>query len=186
MIFKFEHQNNAWATHQPVLYKMCSAPHLHILEFGCGHNSTRLLSLLAENHGHKVECFESNLEWIQQCKQYETDRLKINLVEDWTTFFKQQPFKNRHYDIIFVDQSPWEARHLTIDNLYNQTNYLILHDADHFPNHNFFQFADYFRYFKLFLPNPPYPYVTGPPTLLASNYFSCEINIDFSLEVVQL
>jgi hypothetical protein len=188
MKYKLEHQTNSWGTHQPVLYDMCSKPRLNILELGCGHNSTQLLSKLALRYNSHVYSFESNEEWVNQCRQYENSNLKLFHIPDWIEFLEKDTYQiqENFFNIIFVDQSPWEARQLSIEKMRFKCHYLILHDADYFPTNKMFDFKDYFQYYRLFLPNEPMPYFTGPPTLLASNFLSCDMDIDYSITEVDI
>jgi hypothetical protein len=103
-------------------------------------------------------------------------------IDDWNQFFEQDPLGlyNNKYDLIFIDQAPWEARELTLLKLNQNTDYLIIHDSDFTPDYNI-DYNRYLKYYKTYLPLPPYPYKTGPPTLLGSNFYDCNFNIDYSM-----
>ena len=81
--------------------------------------------------------------------------------------------------IHFYKKIIWEARHETIKYIKDYSQYIILHDCDYYPHENIFQYSDYFKYWKIFLPPQPWPWRTGPPTLLASNYNTCDFDITY-------
>lgn len=99
------------------------------------------------------------------------------------------------FDICFIDQHPWEARVETIKYMKDKARFIIVHDCDYFPtngllgttirpivdNHpGVFDFSDVFRYFKVYFPLSPWPVLSGPPTLLGSDFESDLPEIDFN------
>lgn len=168
----------AWATHQPVLYQIAKKDNAKILEFGCGHFSSKLLSWLKPQYNLLIQSFESDHNWIKEVGDL---TYEIYPISDWNTFLQEndQKLKSEIWDLAFIDQAPWEARHETIKYIKDYSQYIILHDCDYYPHENIFQYSDYFKYWKIFLPPQPWPWRTGPPTLLASNYNTCDFDITY-------
>jgi hypothetical protein len=156
---------------------MCCKDNLKILEFGCGNFSSKLLSWLKPQYNLQISSFESDINWIKEVQP--TISYDIYPVDDWNSFLSDNKIrlKEEKYDVAFVDQAPWEARHETIKYIKDSCEYIILHDCDYYPYENIFQYSDYFKYWKIFLTPEPWPWRTGPPTLLASNYSDCNIDI---------
>ena len=174
----------AWATHQPVLHHMCCKDNAKILEYGCGIFSDRLLSWLQPQYNLNIIAYESDKEWIDKVKDEIKPPYTIYPVSSWDEHFKiwdalfpTFPMGKEKWDVVFVDQAPWEARHETIKRYHDKCEYLILHDCDYYPHEKIFEYSDYFKYWKLFVPPGPsssWPWKTGPPTLLASNFNKVE------------
>ena len=182
--FRFAFTEIPHATHQPVLFTICNKPNLKILEFGCGVFSTGLLSYLNLKLNHNIITFENDQSWIDEIIKntpYKIlDNHQIYFVENWNIFFETDPLNlyNNHYDVIFIDQAPWEARELTLDRLKNNADYIIIHDSDFMPEYDI-NYDKYLKYYKIFMPLQPYPYKSGPPTLLGSNIYDCNIDINY-------
>ena len=104
---------------------------VNILEFGVGEGSSSILNDFAsKNKNFNIEAFETDHLWLNETKnKYELDNYKFNHVNDWNELLVGENFNNE-YDLIFVDQSPWEARIKTIDLLINKSTVTILHDYD--------------------------------------------------------
>ena len=63
--------------------------------------------------------------------RYKTNNYFFYYVNSWNDLFQENAF-DEIYDLVFVDQSPWEARTLTMERLKNKTKLFILHDYDYF------------------------------------------------------
>lgn len=197
MAFVFEHRTNDYATHQPVLCEMVRRTQGPVIEFGCGFGSTPLLHELCEQSQRKLITLESNKEWLLKFEdKYASSTHKFIHVRDWDVILREPEIVNTRWDIVFVDQTPWEARHKTILRLKDTCQYVILHDCDYFPAHGIFGreisplkgadhpgerwYGDLFKNYKEFFPLKPWPYErTGPPTLLASNFNSCDVDVNY-------
>jgi len=104
---------------------------IKILEFGVGEGSSLVFNDFAsKNKNFSITAFETDYWWLNQTKdKYELDNYKFNYVNNWNEFLIEENFKD-NYDLIFIDQSPWEARIKTIDLLISKSKITILHDYD--------------------------------------------------------
>ena len=195
--FAFSHRTNQFATHQPVLCTAIQLSQGPVAEFGCGYGSTPLLHAFCAARGRSVVTFESNMEWLEKIRPpYESDFHWFIPVTDWQTILQNPVVRNTAWGLIFVDQAPFEARLWTIKALRELPAYFVVHDCDYFPEHRLFgtahrklagpddlglrTYEDVFTSSREYFPLHPWPYApTGPPTLLGSNHFDCNIEIDF-------
>ncbi len=193
----------ACATHQPILYQMAIRTTGAIVEFGCGNSSTDMLHEICRKEKRILVSIDDDYAWIQKFKDkylhdgYEEDNsgwhkffyvAKKNVNTDliaqdasyWQEFLdNNELLQCLPIDLCFVDQSPWEARTITVNHFKNKAKYIILHDCDYFTAGQLgcmnrhrpgrFDFSQTFLHFKVFLPKNPWPSRTGPPTLLGSN-----------------
>jgi hypothetical protein len=204
MSFELKHTINPYYTHQPVLYTMLKQTSGPILELGCGDGSTELIHLFGEKYNRKIITVESNLEWMNKYKsKYENDNHKFiftdHNIESWNK--TSDTFKENQWGLVFIDQGFWEARAYSFTQLKNNSDYLILHDCDFFPQNNLLgknieQFIDknnrgkrdygtdikyWTEYYPIIFTGP-----TGPPTLLASQKYNCNIQVDFNQYYVEI
>ena len=117
--------------------------------------------------------------------------------EHWITFLDNfELLKTMNFDLCFIDQSPWQARIETILRLKNKARYIILHDCDYFVSGalgetiqpmnskdcvpGIYDFSKTFKYFKVYFPLKPWPGLSGPPTLLGSDFESILPDIDYN------
>lgn len=198
MNFRFSHRTNEYATHQPVLIEAFRKTTGPVVEFGCGHGSTPLLHQLSLESGRLVVSIESDKAWIDQFRQkYECNHHTFILTDCWSDTLRDERVTEVDWGLVFVDQNPWEARLETLLRFKDTAPYVILHDCDYFPTKGLFgeviepiknprntgkrTYGPLFRYYKEFFPLEPWPHFspTGPPTLLASNRYTCDWEIDF-------
>lgn len=119
---------------------------------------------------------------------------KLNIINDtkaqhWISFLDNfSLLETIMFDICFVDQSPGQARTETILRLKDKAKYIILHDCDCYLSDilgktiqpmnsekcipGIYDFSKTFRFFKVYFPLAPWPGLSGPPTLLGSNFIS--------------
>lgn len=164
--FEWKHREDPYGTHQPVLYEAIKRSTWDdpILELGCGFNSTDLIHAIAGNK--IVLTHDHNESWINRFKERlesETHKFHVRSLED-------MPFLKRKYSVIFVDQGDWESRAKTLKFMAHGAELIVLHDSDYLEREGLIQFKDHFKYFKTFMPLQPYPYMTGPPTTIMSNF----------------
>lgn len=181
--FHFACKDIPHATHQPVLYTLGQqGRNLKILEFGCGMFSTGLLSYLNRELGHDITTFDNDITWLNKIRHELKYPIlpthKLVYVEDWKRFFETTDIHSGFYDIIFIDQAPWEARELTLSILSHRAKYIVIHDSDFYPGYNI-DYNAYLKHYKVYMPAEPYPYPSGPPTLLGSNYTDDLPDIDY-------
>lgn len=104
-----------------------------VLEFGTGDGSASILQSFAHRYPNlRIESFETDLSWLQSTySKYCTDNYHFNHVDSWESYLKESMFEEV-YDLVFVDQSPWEARIQTINTLKDKTKVFIVHDYDYY------------------------------------------------------
>jgi hypothetical protein len=196
----WQHWNEPFATHQPVLYEVaqrCSGP---IVEFGCGEGSTRMLNSICGQRGIRLLTLESDADWLARYSaRLGSDRHEFRLVESWTNELDE--IERHQWGLVFIDQGSWEARAETARRLADNAEYIIVHDCDALPEFGLLgtkirpivgphdvgmrDFGDVFKFWREFFPDPPWPYPpTGPPTLLASNQHDVtSISVDHAQHV---
>ncbi len=192
---KARHIYDGFSSHQPVLYEAVKRTEGAVLELGCGYGSTPMLHELCKKEGRKLLSLESNEEWLQQFSEYETSWHRFTHVTDWDTTLDR--ISTEEYDVVFVDQDPYEARVSAIKVFKDKAKFIVLHDCHWFPEGGFFgksirkfggpedigrrTYDDLFEYSKEFCPPGAYgrQYSEWGPTLLASNFESCNWDIDY-------
>lgn len=128
---------NGYYTHQSYLKKELDnlVSGSIVLELGIGEGSSSLMYEFCKNNPHiTVHSFETNLEWFDQMfeKYGNLPNYIFNLIDNWDNFEKYLDSNTHQYNLIFVDQTPWEARINSIDKLKDITETFILHDYDFF------------------------------------------------------
>jgi hypothetical protein len=128
---------NPYYTHQKYLTKELerldySNPVI-ALEFGVGDGSSSVFKSFAKRFPNLwVEAYETELVWVRDmATKYTVDNYRFHHVDTWDGFLDTHLF-DKVYDLVFVDQSPWEARIKTIDTLKNKTKVFVLHDYDYY------------------------------------------------------
>jgi len=182
---KLRHSENEYFTHQPVLYAAMMNSSGPVLELGCGEGSTPLLHELCEQQGRRLITIDNNREWFDKYhSEYATERHQFIFADNWIEVLTDDRL-DMSWGVVFVDQSPWEARHLSIRLFGDSTQYLVLHDCDYFPENGVFgkcirpivnesdpgerDYGQHFQFWRELFPPAPWKCRTGPPTLLASN-----------------
>jgi len=117
---------------------------------------------------------------------------KLNVINDtkaqhWIDFLDSFPLLyTMDFDLAFVDQSPGQARTETVNRIKDIIKFVILHDCDCYASNvlgiclspidgknqipGVFDFSKTFSDYKVFFPLHPWPGLSGPPTLLGSNF----------------
>ena len=177
-----------YATHQKALKWYIEKTSGNIIEFGTGHGSTGYILELIKGTGRKILSLENDRKWYHKMMElYPPDENhEYIFVKDWKEELSK--LDKSAYSIVFIDQSPWEARCGTMEYFLNTAEYLIIHDVDYFPRHDFFgkmissfdfDFSDKFQKWQVYYPDQPWPGPTGPPTLVGTNKEGCEIDNEF-------
>lgn len=168
------------ATHQPFLEFYINKTSGDIIEFGVGDGSTGFILNLIKDTDRKLISVENNLEWYNKIKEKypETEQHKYIFTDNWKETIAT--FNPSEFDIIFIDQAPWEARVWTLDHFKDTSKYIILHDANYYPHNNIFgnkdgqiNFSDKFTSWALYTFSN-FNDLRFPPTLVGSNV-ACKI-----------
>lgn len=185
---------DGFGTHQPFLRVYIERTDGNILEFGTGNFSTTfILDYLdiynkTHNTNRKLISIENNLQWLNKMKELHPENKNHQYIYvdeskySYTDFIHN--FPKYDWSIVFIDQTPWEARNITMQHFKDSAKYILIHDVDYFPKNNIFgsvinndensssyNFDDICpsRNWKLYYPLTPYPVKTGPPLLVFSN-----------------
>jgi len=187
---------NPFATHRPVLWAVASRTRRPLLEFGCGEGSTPLLDRAASLCNVPLITLDTDQAWLERYSRSLASPLhEFRLVSSWEEELASEEWDGGRYGVVFVDQSPWEARATTVRRFSHSADYVVLHDCDYLPSHGLLgesiapivgphdpgkrSYAEVFKHFKEFFPPEPWPLrETGPPTLLASNFHECDLDVD--------
>lgn len=141
-----------------------------VLELGVGNGSSPLMYEFCQNNPKaKVFAFENDESWLNSMKnQYELKNYTFSYISEWNKL--EDMIVNSTFDLVFVDQSPWEARSYSVDLLKDRVKTFIIHDYDYFNqgyessyvnNENSFWGKTYSQEFIL---EDNYEYL--PPTLI--------------------
>jgi SAM-dependent methyltransferase len=199
-----DYRTNSWSTHQPVLYEYVRQTKGNILELGCGYGSTPLIMKLIEGTDRKLVSVDTNPEWLEKIKEVIPEShnhkyvLHANYKNDfnWENFLNSDPIFQEEYDLVFIDQQPWEGRVTSLHYFKNNSNYIIIHDTDYFATNSFFgriipnvpyeesfDFTDVLPKSKLLFPPKPWSYPpTGPPTLVGTTKDLPLFDIDWDFD----
>ena len=162
---------NPYNTHQSILRKAITLTQGPVVEFGCGSGSTPMLHKLCEQR--KLLSLESDPKYHIQFINLASVTHRFELVADWPIITAR--VAQSEWDVAFIDNAPWEMRVIAVKALKDKARFVVLHDCDYFTKAGLLNFEKLFKYHKVYLPEKPWPSRTGPPTLLASNYESCEL-----------
>jgi len=188
-------ENNPYYTHRAVLKKILSIVDKNkpILELGCGDGSTGILHDFCVDNSLNLFTLDNNLQWIEQTKQkYPENKFhKYKKILDWNSELIE--FTDKKWGLVFIDQSPWEARVTSLNLFKNISDFLIIHDCDYFPVNNIFgkqisplvsqdntgkrDYSDVFNNYLEYFPKN-FACYNGPPTLLGSQFFEINFSID--------
>lgn len=192
------YKSNEFATHQPVLWTYLHETEGPVLELGSGYGSTILLHIYCQEMNRLLFTVDDNPAWLNKFASCASDMHKFILLnrsahrEDashWKLFLNREDVRSTQWGLVFIDQSPWEARYHSAEILKNNAQILIIHDCDYYPENNKYfgkviqrlqpyvtegeyDFSDMFKYSQVYFPEKPWPAPTGPPTLVGSQTIS--------------
>lgn len=131
------YNNDAYCTHQKYTQNELNnlSPNAYVLELGVGNGSSPLMYEFCKNNPEStVISFETDDIWFEKMRENYGDlpNYIFKLIDNWDNFKNYLDDSILKYDLVFVDQSPWEARISSIDLLKNKTNIFILHDYDYY------------------------------------------------------
>jgi hypothetical protein len=134
MKYESYESSNGWYSHRLYLFKELVSlnENASILEFGVGDGSSILIhDYCKENKNAQAIAFETDKSWFLKMKdQYELENYRFVFLESWSDL--QQHLENKIYDLVFVDQSPWEARIESIDLIKDKSRTVMVHDYDYY------------------------------------------------------
>lgn len=133
----YVHNNDAYCTHQKYTKKELDnlKSNSYVLELGVGNGSSPLMyEFCKDNPNSVVQSFETDVDWFNQMfdKYGNLPNYIFNLIDDWNSLSNH--LERDYFDLVFVDQSPWEARINSINLLKEKTSTFILHDYDFYNN----------------------------------------------------
>lgn len=173
----------AYASHQKVLFYMVEKVTKSVLELGAGNSSTIQLHDILERKNVKLLTIEQNSEWLGKFIHLSSDLHTLRYFSDTDikSFYDNDV---EDWGLVFIDNATWAARNLAIRKYKDTVDYIVLHDCDFFPNNRYFgktistikgykhitgvrDYSDIFKYWIEF-------FVDGwevncPPTLVGSN-----------------
>ena len=179
-------------THRKILKHYLEHTDGNIIEFGVGYGSTPIILDHIKNTNRHLISIENDAEWINKIKTDfpPSDNHSYVLLNDHNEIpliSKVIREKIANISICFIDNKPWDARIIAMNEFKNVAEYIMIHDVDYFPNNNLFgkrlkypDSPDSFDFsdvcnpmnpdnWQLYYPDKPWPGPTGPPTLV----FSC-------------
>lgn len=167
-IYGEKQYTNSYYTHQEFLENIIKKTNGNILEIGSGHGSTPFILELIKDSNRKLVSLETNPDWYKNMSDRypTTDNHIWEHAENYNILFEKYLYEK--WSIVFIDSEPWESRADAIRFFYNKTEYILIHDADYLLTHNLIDPNQYFNNVCMCYPKEPYPYVTGPPTMVCS------------------
>ena len=127
-ISKIEPFSESWGSHLPVLMDIMEKnPNSRFLELGAGYNSTPHII----NSTSYSEHYETNFEWFQKMKEFETPEHIINFWGNYTQYeWLNFPAFDKEWDIAFVDNAPGESRQSNLLKLKDKCKFIVCHDTE--------------------------------------------------------
>ena len=128
-------------THRPYLKTQLDSlgSKARVLELGTGDGSGPLMQdFCQKNPEATVTAIETDGHWYNKTKtKYSLENYNFLHFQDWSEL---QGFIDADdtecYDLVFVDQAPWQARTDSIDLLKHKTKVFVVHDYDYFNGVN--------------------------------------------------
>lgn len=166
---------NAYYTHRDYLRKelenleYSSKKTIKCLEFGTGDGSAKIFHEFAKTYSNlSIKAFDSDSSWVSKTEStYKLINYSFHHVKSWDELLNHANFNDNYYDLVFVDQAPWEARIKTINFIKDKSKTIILHDYDFYnagkcedaysinEQSFFYQYNSDFEMFSYFELSPP-------------------------------
>lgn len=153
-----------YGSHIPILCKVLEITDGPVLDVGMG-LSTIVMHMMAKETGRKIVSYETDHEWYEANKQYQSDFHDIRFVASWD----DADIDTHHWSVALVDHAPAKRRITEIKRLAANTDFLMIHDTE--PESNkFFRYSWIWKYFQY-----RYNYTAcRPNTTVVSNTFDVE------------
>lgn len=168
--------NDPYATHQLPLILISQITDGNILELGVGDSSVVLLHKIIENSNRKLVSIEDEKKWTSKFDYLKNNNhafISINQsLEAWKS--KIDELSKSQWSIVLVDQGGcqediWRpARKYAVQKMIDFSDYIIVHDADLFPEMISF---DYFCY-EYIPKQQPEPSRRGPSSYIISKKYN--------------
>jgi hypothetical protein len=138
--YKLTHETDIVANHQPALIWAIENSIGNVLELGTGNSSTDFLHIALSGTGRKLVSVEDDLSWIKTFRHLESTEHEFMLinrsVDDWNNTIDH--LSTHRWGVVFVDQGYGEeiwrpTRNYAVSKLVRSADYIIVHDADLFP-----------------------------------------------------
>lgn len=131
-----------YGTHLPALIKAVSVSYGPILELGMGLYSTPFLHWACYQDKRPLVSLETDQEYCQAFKVFETDYHQIKFVEHW-----DKADLSGHWGVVLVDHHPDSRRKEEVIRLADAADYLVLHDTNPRCDHKY-KFSEIYHLFK--------------------------------------
>jgi hypothetical protein len=97
-----------------------------VMELGGGPFSTPLLHWLCKMQGRKMVTYESDPQYYQLCRGFQSSYHKVRFVseDNWDSI----PLEN--WGVIFIDHHPDERRVIDLIKFKDHADYIIMHDTE--------------------------------------------------------
>ncbi len=113
------------ATHIPLLVRAFVLSEGDVLEVGTGYFSTAILRWLCEMSGRTLYSYEQSPGWYERAMRKPAPFHKVFKVESY-----DEVDVNRHWGLVLIDHAPTRRRHVEIQRLANQADYIVIHDTN--------------------------------------------------------
>lgn len=184
------YRKNDFATHQPFLWHYLKKTTKPILELGSGNGSTYILHCYSKKHNIPLVTIDHDESWLSRYYPLRSDlhsMIHVNVENGWEAFLRAIP--DKEWGVVFIDQGSWQSRADAARLLKDKADYILIHDFDAVvrlcglgkivreigegEKEGEFDMTSEFSYSLAAWPEEhPWPYITGPPTLIASNKYS--------------
>ena len=157
-----------YSTHIPILAACVAWTKGPVLELGCGNASTPTLHLLCK--GRDLISAETNIDWLEQFRQFESPNHAFHLIKDWKDWDGiEQPHgeKGVIWSVALVDSQPGEERVDLIRRLKGRCEWVITHDSER--DHNTAADYKYEPAFALYKHAVTYKYLRPYTTILSDH-----------------
>jgi hypothetical protein len=98
-----------------------------VLELGSGDHSTPLLHYLCKSMGRLLVTADTEKDWLERYRAYESKEHEIHLVTDWEKWVVPE---SEFWGVIFVDQKPGESRAPMIRRIKGRSQFVVVHDTE--------------------------------------------------------
>lgn len=155
---------DGYSSHQVPLIMTILKTQGPILEIGTGHYSTHILHHLCKKEKRPICSLENDMVWMMNFTKYRTDWHNVEYIVDWNDC----KYFNQEWSVAFVDHVPGEQRIITIDQIKDKVDFIVVHDTE----------ADHVYHFSQVFPKFKYRYDFKeliPWTTILSNKYDCAI-----------